>query len=263
MDSVNTYRSIWISDVHLGSRDCRADYLFQFLTSSQCEYLFLVGDIIDVWALKKNVYWPQAHNNVLRAILGKAKHGTKVIYVPGNHDEIFKEHAGHQFGNVQIECEYIHTTASGKKLLIIHGDEFDSLVTCSWFETLIGNIGYDVLLACNRWYHHLRSKFGYPYWSLASYIKRKLKNAMEHVKRYENIVAHETLRHEADGVVCGHIHHPQIRQINGIDYYNDGDWVEHCTALVESEQGDISLIHWSDIRDQEAGHFVTGNTKAA
>lgn len=263
MAIVNQYRSIWISDVHLGSRDCKADYLFQFLTSSQCEYLFLVGDIIDLWSLKKNVYWPQAHNNVLRAILGKAKHGTRIIYVPGNHDEIFKEHCGNHFGNIQIEKNYIHTTATGKKLLILHGDEYDNLITCSWFESLIGNIGYDLLLTSNRWYHHIRSRFGYPYWSLASYIKKKLKNAMQHVERFEDIIAHETLRHGADGVVCGHIHHPQIRKIKGIEYFNDGDWVEHCTALVESEQGDISLIHWSDLSIHNNNSLVSQKHKAA
>jgi UDP-2,3-diacylglucosamine pyrophosphatase LpxH len=263
VNTTRAYRTVWISDVHLGSRDCKAEYLFEFLASTQCEYLFLVGDIIDVWALKKNVFWPQAHNNVLRAILGKAKHGTRVIYVPGNHDEIFKDHSGNRFGNVQIEREYIHTTVAGKKLLVIHGDEFDSLVTCSWFESLIGNIGYDLLLASNRWYHHIRCRFGYPYWSLASFIKRKLKNAMQHVQRYENIVAHETLRHEADGVVCGHIHHPHIRQIDGVQYHNDGDWVEHCSALVESQDGDISLVYWSDLKNRQPSSFFSDGHKAA
>lgn len=250
MKKTHFYRSVWISDTHLGSRDCKAEYLFRFLTSIQCDNLFLVGDIVDIWALKKNVYWPQSHNNVLRAILGKAKHGTRVVYVPGNHDEIFKEHCGTQFGNVQIERYYLHETVKNKKLLVMHGDEFDSLVTCGRLESLIGNIGYDILLACNRWYHYYRARFGYPYWSLASYLKRKLKNAMLHVQRFENIVAHETLRRGADGVVCGHIHHPQMRNIDGIDYYNDGDWVEHCTALVESSEGDLSLLHWSELEQQ-------------
>ena len=150
-----------------------------------------------------------------------------------------------------------------KKLLIIHGDEFDSLVTCGWFESLIGNIGYDVLLGCNRWYHHFRSRLGYPYWSLASFIKRKLKNAMKHIQRYEDIVAHETIRHKADGVICGHIHHPQIRHINGIDYYNDGDWVEHCTALIETEQGDISLLRWSDLHNELNSREFNSKPKAA
>ena len=240
------YRSIWISDLHLGFKGCNVNYFLDFLHANECEQLYLLGDIIDLWSMQRSMYWPQSHNNVIRTILGKAKHGTKVIYIPGNHDIQFREYHGLSFGNLTIKEEDVHVTADGKRLLLLHGDIFDSAMKCNRFTSFIGNIGYDFLLYINRHFHSLRSKFKFSYWSLSSFIKARVKNAMKHIQHYENIVAAEAKRRGVDGVICGHIHHAELREINNILYCNTGDWVEHCTALVEHHDGRLELIHWSD-----------------
>ena len=241
------YRSIWLSDIHLGYRGCKADYLLDFLRSTECEYLFLVGDIIDIWAMKRRgLYWPQAHNNVIRTILGKAKHGTKVIYVPGNHDEMLRDYNGLVFGNVEIHQDYIHETADGRRLLMLHGDEFDSVIRYSRFIGYLGDTAYDFLLYLNRGVNYFRRKLGFPYWSIAAYLKNKVKNAVNVISNFEKAVAHEARKRNVDGLVCGHIHHAEMRYINGVLYCNDGDWVESCTAMVERQNGILEILHWSD-----------------
>ena len=240
------YRAIWISDVHLGFRGCHAETLLEFLKTTESEYLYLVGDIVDVWNMKKGLYWPQQHNNVLRTILGKSKFGTKVIYIPGNHDEIFRDYAGMVFGNLEIHEEYEHTTLDGKKVFMLHGDKYDAMMKCGWLVELIGNLSYDFILYLNRWFDKLRRVSGFPYWSLAKYLKGKVKNAMRHIEKFEDMIAADAEHHGYDMVVCGHIHHADIRKINNVLYCNDGDWIEHCTALVENTDGSIELIHWSD-----------------
>lgn len=240
------YRAIWISDVHLGYKGCKADYLLDFLRSTECDFLFLVGDIIDVWSMKRVMYWPQEHNNVIRTILGKAKHGTKVIYIPGNHDVQFRDHAGMAFGNLEIHEEYTHETADGRRVRMLHGDKYDTMMKCGWLTEFIGNLSYDLLLYLNRLTARMRSQCGLRYWSLSSYIKSRVKNAVKHIRHFEEIVASDTKRQGFDVVVCGHIHSADIRMIDDILYCNDGDWVEHCTALVENHDGSIELIHWSD-----------------
>ena len=241
------YRSIWLSDIHLGYRGCKADYLLHFLHSVECENLFLVGDIFDIWYMRrKGLYWPQSHNNVIRSILGKAKHSTKVIYIPGNHDENFREFSGTVFGNIEIHNRYIHTTADNKRLLMMHGDEFDSAIRCSKLVGFIGDHAYDFLLYLNRWLNYFRSKLGFPYWSIAAYIKHKVSNAIKTINNFEQAVAYEARRSEVDGLVCGHIHHAEIRDINGVLYCNDGDWVENCTAMVEHRDGSLEILHWTD-----------------
>jgi len=240
------YRAIWISDVHLGYRGCKADYLLDFLRSTETEYLFLVGDIIDIWSMKRTMFWPQSHNNVIRTILGKAKHGTKVIYIPGNHDEEFRAYNGMVFGNVEFHNEYTHTTADKRTVHILHGDKYDAVMQCSKFAEYIGNLGYDFILFANHILDKLRHKLGFPFWSLARFIKTRVRNAMVHIRKYEDIVAADAKRHAYDVVVCGHIHHADIRLIDNVMYCNDGDWIEHCTALVEKQDGTIELIHWSD-----------------
>lgn len=240
-------RTVWISDVHLGFRGCSAELLLDFLHSVQCDYLYLVGDIIDVWEMKKRLYWPQAHNNVIRTLLGKAKHGTKVVFVPGNHDELFRDYEGMVFGNVSITSEVIHTTADNKKLLILHGDQFDSVVTCSPLIAHLGSKAYDFLLRANRWVNAVRRGLGFPYWSLAAFLKHKVKNAVQYISNFEEAVAREAARQGVDGVVCGHIHRAEISRIHGIDYLNCGDWVESCTALMEDSSGQISLINWAEL----------------
>ncbi|MEJ2361867.1 MAG: UDP-2,3-diacylglucosamine diphosphatase [Gammaproteobacteria bacterium] len=251
------YRAIWISDVHLGYKGCKADFLLDFLRSTECEHLFLVGDIIDLWSMKRTMYWPQEHNNVIRTILGKAKHGTRVIYVPGNHDEQFRIYAGMSFGNLHIQEEYEYQTADGRRVLMLHGDKYDTMMKCRRITGFVGNLSYDFLLYLNRLLAHVRSKCGLRYWSLSSFIKNRVKNAVRHIRHFEDIVAEDARRNGYDVVVCGHIHSADIRKIDDVLYCNDGDWVEHCTALVEKHDGTIELIHWSDrqhaLKEQREG----------
>ncbi|MBD3633828.1 MAG: UDP-2,3-diacylglucosamine diphosphatase [Methylophaga sp.] len=243
-------RSVWISDIHLGFRGCSADFLLDFLHKVECDYLYLVGDIIDVWEMKKKMFWPQAHNNVIRTLLGKAKHNTKVIYVPGNHDEMLRDYDGAVFGNVEIQNEVIHTTADNRKLLILHGDQFDSVVKISPLLAKVGSRLYEWLLRANRYVNLVRRKLGFSYWSLAAFLKHKVKNAVQYISNFEEAVAHEAARQGVDGVVCGHIHRAEIARHHNVDYYNCGDWVESCTALVEHPNGEMEILHWTDMVEQ-------------
>lgn len=243
-------RAVFVSDVHLGSRGCRADLLLEFLKSVEVEYLFLVGDIVDFWSLRKNFYWPQEHNNVLRTILGKAKEGTRVIYIPGNHDEELREFCGSVFGNLEIHQEFVHDTGDGRRLLVIHGDEFDTLVKCSPWLARLGSFAYEFTLSLNRWFNSVRRRFGYPYWSLASYLKQRFKNAVQYIESFERAAAHAARRRGLDGVICGHIHRPEIADIDGVMYCNDGDWVESCSALVEDMNGRLALWSWPQMRER-------------
>ncbi len=238
-------RSIFISDVHLGFRGCQADALLHFLHSTEAEYLFLVGDIVDFWSLKKSAHWPQQHTNVIRSILGKAKHNTKVIYVPGNHDEVMRQYVGHAFGNIEVHRDYIHQTADGKRLLVLHGDEFDAIVKNSRFLAKLGGYAYDTLLSLNYFVNRYRRFFNFSYWSLAGYLKHKVKNAVEFISSFEAALARVAKERKVDGVVCGHIHHAEIRQIDEVLYCNDGDWVESCTSMVEYPDGRLELIYWA------------------
>ena len=244
----HSVRSIWISDTHLGFRGCQAELLLDFLHTVQSEYLYLVGDIIDCWSLKRGFYWPQSHNNVLRTILGKAKHGTRVIYVPGNHDELFRNYCGNVFGNVQIARECIHTTADGRRLLVLHGDEFDGIITHGRFLACIGCHAYSLLLQANILVHFFRKRFNFPYWSLSSHLKHKVKNAVKHIAHFKEALTGMAAGRNVDGVICGHIHHAEIEEIDGILYCNDGDWVESCTALAESLDGSLHLLKWTNTR---------------
>jgi UDP-2,3-diacylglucosamine pyrophosphatase LpxH len=241
-------RTAFISDVHLGTRGCSAELLLDFLKSVQVDTLVLIGDIIDVWSLRKSLYWPQAHNNVIRSILGKAKHGTRVIYVPGNHDEVFRELDGSVFGNLEIHREYVHETADGRQLLVLHGDEFDSVVKCSPWLAKLGSGAYDFLLWLNRYVNLLRRTCGFPYWSLAAYLKHKVKNAVQYIGNFEQAGAYAARKRQVDGVVCGHIHRAEITTIDGVLYCNDGDWVESCSTLVEDFNGRLALWNWVEER---------------
>lgn len=241
-------RTVFISDVHLGSKGCRADLLLEFLKSVEVEYLFLVGDVFDLWAMRKGFFWPQEHNNVVRTLLGKAKAGTRVIYIPGNHDEDLREFCGSVFGNLEIRREFVHATADGRKLLVMHGDEFDTVVKCSPWLAKLGSNVYDFLLGLNRHVNAMRRLFDMPYWSLASYLKHKARTAVQYIDSFEQAVAHAARRRGVDGVVCGHIHRAEIRDIDGVLYCNDGDWVESCTALVEDMNGRLALWSWPEVR---------------
>ncbi len=239
-------RTVFISDVHLGFRGCSAELLLDFLHSVECETLYLVGDIVDVWNMKRGIYWPQAHNNVIRTLLGKAKHGTRVVFVPGNHDELFRDYVGMCFGNVEIRSEAIHELRDGRRLLVLHGDEFDSVVTCSPWLAKLGSHAYDMLLELNRHLNVVRRRCGMGYWSLSAFLKKKVKNAVNYISSFEEAVANEAASRDVQGVVCGHIHHAEIRCIGGIDYLNCGDWVESHTALVEHHGGEVELLHWRE-----------------
>jgi len=239
-------RSIFISDVHLGFKGCQAQYLLDFLRRVECDTVYLVGDIIDLWALSRSFHWPQAHNDVIRTLLGKAKHGTRVVYVPGNHDRVFRDHDGLVMGNVEIRREAVHQTADGRRFLVLHGDEFDSIVRASpWLESL-GSHAYSMALTANRYVNAVRQRFGYPYWSLAACMKHKVKNAVQYITGFEKALAAAARERGLDGVICGHIHRAEITEIDGITYCNDGDWVESCTALVEDFSGRLSLLRWTE-----------------
>jgi len=242
-----SYRAVFISDTHLGTRGCRSDFLADFLRSMTCQRLFLVGDIIDAWRLRKSWYWDETHDEVLRSILGHARAGTEVIYIPGNHDEMFRAWLpmGLEVAGIRLKREASHVTADGRKLLVIHGDEFDSVVRYARFLALLGDWAYHLALILNRWFNALRRRLGYPYWSLSAWLKRRVKEAVKAIDRFEEALAGEARRRGFDGVVCGHIHHAEMRDVGGVLYINDGDWVESCTALVEHHDGRLEVIDWA------------------
>jgi len=245
-DERRRYRTIWISDIHLGTRGCNAHMLIDFLDSTDSETMYLVGDIIDGWRLKKSWYWPALHNDIVWRVMKRAKRGARVIYIPGNHDEMFRQFAGLTFGGIEIRRKAIHTTADGRKLLVLHGDEFDAVVMCHRWLAFLGDAAYGLLLRLNVAINAVRRRFDLPYWSLSKHAKHKVKNAVEFISRYEEAVAREAGVRGVDGVVCGHIHTAEYRDFNGIAYYNDGDWVEGCTALVEHFDGRMEVLHWAD-----------------
>jgi len=240
------YRTIWISDVHLGTRGCNAGLLIDFLDSVDSETMYLVGDIIDGWRMKKRWYWPAQHNDIVWRVLKRAKRGTRIVYIPGNHDEMFRQFTGMSFGGVEIRRKAIHETADGRKLLVLHGDEFDAIMLAHRWLAHIGDFAYEMLMRLNLVVNAVRSRLDLPFWSLSKHAKHKVKNAVEFISRFEEVVAHEAGTRGVDGVVCGHIHTAEIRDIAGIAYYNDGDWVEGCTALVEHFDGRMEVLHWAD-----------------
>jgi UDP-2,3-diacylglucosamine pyrophosphatase LpxH len=244
-ERLDRVRSVFISDLHLGSRDSRAAELLQFLASVEVDYLFLVGDIIDFQSLRKCFYWPQQHNEVVRAILGKAREGARVIYIPGNHDDDMREFCGSVFGNLEIRRKYVHSTADGRELLVMHGDEFDAAVKCSRWLARLGGGAYELALRLNRAVNAMRRLLGLPYWSFANYLKLRLKNAVRYVEAFEHAAAHAAVQRKLHGIVCGHIHRAGMRTIDGVLYCNDGDWVENCTALIEDMNGRLAVWSWA------------------
>jgi UDP-2,3-diacylglucosamine pyrophosphatase LpxH len=242
------YRTIWISDVHLGTRGCKAEFLLDFLRWTDAETIYLVGDIIDGWRLRKSWYWPQAHNDVVQKVLRKVRKGSRVVYVPGNHDEWLRDYTRLQFGGVEVVDEAIHVTADGRRLLVLHGDAFDAIVKHARWLAMLGDGAYDLALWLNRHFNTARRRLGYQYWSLSAYLKRRVKNAMQYIASFADAVAEEARRRGVDGIVCGHIHHAEMRDLRGILYCNDGDWVESCTALVEHHDGRLELVDWIEHR---------------
>jgi UDP-2,3-diacylglucosamine pyrophosphatase LpxH len=238
------YRTVFLSDVHLGTRGCRAEFLADFLSQVECGHLYLVGDIVDGWRLRKSWYWDASHDEVIRLVLGMARHGTQVTYIPGNHDEMFRDWLGLEVAGVRLQRDAVHVTADGRRLLVTHGDEFDSVVRYAKFLALLGDWAYDWALTVNRLFNAVRRRMGYPYWSLSQWLKRQVKGAVKAIDRFEVALAQEARQRGFQGVVCGHIHHAEMRDIGGVAYMNDGDWVESCTALVEHPDGRLELIDW-------------------
>lgn len=241
------YRTIWISDIHLGTRGCNADMLIDFLDSTDSERMYLVGDIIDGWRLRKSWYWPPKHNDVVWRLLKRAKRGTEVVFIPGNHDEAFRQFVGLSFGGIAIKRTAVHETADGRRLLICHGDEFDAVVLYALWLALLGDAAYISMMKLNWLVNQVRQRFGLPYWSLSKHAKHKVKNAVEFIGRFEEAVAKAARVRGLDGVVCGHIHTAETREIDGVTYYNDGDWVEGCNALVEHFDGRMEILNWAEI----------------
>ena len=256
------FRTVWISDTHLGTKGCNAEMLLDFLQSIECETLFLVGDIIDGWQLRKGWYWPARHNDIVRCILKQARNGTRVIYVPGNHDEAFRDYVGLDFGGVELLAETIHVTADGRRLLILHGDQFDGVVMYAKWLAFLGDHAYTLLLKGNVVVNRVRRMFNLPYWSLAAHLKKKVKNAVAFISDFEEVVARAAAERGADGVVCGHIHSAEIRQFGDVTYYNDGDWVESCTALVEHGDGRMEIIDWAAHKRAAALDQIAQTAKA-
>jgi UDP-2,3-diacylglucosamine pyrophosphatase LpxH len=246
VDTRRRFRTIWISDIHLGTRGCNAQLLIDFLDHTDSDTLYLVGDIIDGWRLKKRFYWPTGHNEVIWRVMKRARRGTRVIYIPGNHDEMFRPFSGLNFGGVEIRRKAIHETADGRRLLVLHGDEFDAIMLAHRWLALVGDAAYGILMRLNVVVNRARKRMGLPYWSLSKHAKHKVKNAVAFISQFEEIVAHAADSRRVDGVVCGHIHTAEIREIGNVTYYNDGDWVEGCTALVEDYNGRMEILHWAD-----------------
>jgi len=242
--SLEALRAVWISDVHLGSRECRASLLLDFLRRTRCDVLYLVGDIIDFESLRRDFYWPASHTDVLRTILRKSYEGTRVVYIPGNHDDALRAYAGAALGNVELASEAVHRTRSGRKLLVMHGDRFDAIVRGRGLGVLIGAHACRSLLALNRFVHWLHELAGRPYWSLAQHVKSQFGFVRRYVERFRDATLAAARDAGVDGVICGHIHQAELIEIDGLLYCNDGDWVESCTALVEDQRGVLSLIAW-------------------
>jgi UDP-2,3-diacylglucosamine pyrophosphatase LpxH len=243
---IQHYRTLWISDLHLGTPGCQAQALLDFLRHTESETLFLVGDIVDGWQLSRQWFWPQSHNDVVQKLLRKARKGTRIIYVPGNHDEFARKYLNNEFGGIEVAEEWMHQTADGRCLWILHGDLFDGVIqVASWLAHLGDNL-YGFTLELNRHLNSQRARLGLPYWSLSKYLKLKVKRAVSYVNDFELAVVREARKRGAQGVVCGHIHHAELRDVDGILYANDGDWVESLTALAEDADGTLRILHWAE-----------------
>lgn len=240
------FRTIWISDVHLGTKGCNAEMLIDFLDSVDSETMYLVGDIIDGWRLKKKFYWPAEHNDIVWRLLKRAKRGTRIIYIPGNHDEMFRQFTGLNFGGIEIRRAAFHDTADGRRLMVLHGDEFDAVMLSHRWLAFVGDAAYHLMMRLNHWVNAARRALGMPYWSLSKMAKHKVKNAVEFIGKYEEVVARAASERGVNGVVCGHIHTAEHRMFGSTEYWNDGDWVEGCNALVEHEDGQMEILHWPE-----------------
>jgi UDP-2,3-diacylglucosamine pyrophosphatase LpxH len=263
MTPASPFRTLWISDVHLGIRESKAEFLLDFLDHHRAEQYYLVGDIFDGWALQRSWYWPASHNDVVQALLETARQG-RVTYIPGNHDEAARRFPGIRLGGITIEPQATHTTADGRRFLILHGDEFDGVIRHARWLSMVGAWAYTGILKLNRHVNRVRRWLQMPYWSLSAYLKHRTKRAVQFIADFEHAVAERARTADVDGVICGHIHHPEMRTINGIQYVNTGDWVESCTALAEHHDGRLELIRWvPDSRGAQESLHVESSPSAA
>ena len=261
---MTTYRTLFISDVHLGTRASQAEMLLDFLRDHDAETIYLVGDIIDFWRIRRGAIWPQAHNDVLQKLLRKARKGTRIVFIPGNHDDGLREYCGMRFGSIEIERQAVHTTADGRRYVVLHGDEFDVVVHYAKWLAFLGDRGYELALWSNQPVNFVRRRLGLGYWSLAAYLKLRVKKAVNFIGEFERSLAEEARRRDADGVICGHIHHAASRDIHGVHYVNTGDWVESCTAVGERHDGTFEMIRWLDVvRQREAEARAVPSLQAA
>ena len=246
-------RTLFISDVHLGTPGCKADFLIEFLRRYEAEIIYLVGDIIDGWRLKGGWYWPQVQNDVVQKLLRKVRKGARLIYLPGNHDEFLRDYLGVNFGNIELVDRAIHIAADGREYLVLHGDQFDVVVAHAKWLAHLGDWAYALALWSNDLLNRARRKLGLPYWSLSAWAKLKVKNAVNFIGEFEHVLAEEAAKAKVSGVICGHIHHAADREIGSVRYLNSGDWVESCTALVEDFDGTIRVVRFSETLREEAG----------
>jgi UDP-2,3-diacylglucosamine pyrophosphatase LpxH len=256
--STKQVRSIFLSDIHLGTKACQAEHLLEFLKEYSAEYVFLLGDIVDLWSMKRGgVYWSPAQNTFVQKMLRRARHGEKVIFIPGNHDEAVREYAGSAFGDVNVVNEHIHTAADGRRYLLIHGDEFDQVTLHHKWVAVLGDMAYNVLVSLNIYLSWLRRTLKISgYWSLAGYAKRQVKTAVNFIFDFEDSVMRHVRERELDGAICGHIHWPMIKQVDGLVYINCGDWVDSCTAILEHMDGRMELIYWKGKSDNSPVHGI-------
>ncbi len=255
------YRTLFLSDIHLGTRGCQAELLLDFLRHNDAETIYLIGDIVDGWRLKSGWYWPQAHNDVLQKLLRKVRKGARMIYVPGNHDEFARDYIGMVFGGVEVADHAYHMTADKKRLLIVHGDQFDIVVQHARWLAWLGDWAYTLALWLNLWFNKIRRRLGFPYWSFSAWAKLKVKNAVNFIGAFETALAEAARRHHANGVVCGHIHHAVIRDIDGITYINTGDFVESCTAVAEHEDGRLEVLCWQMTAEEQRIAAITADKR--
>jgi len=248
-------RTLFLSDIHLGTRGCQADMLLDFLSRHEADRIYLVGDIFDGWRLRRGWHWPQAHNNVVEALMAKAHAGTPIIYIPGNHDEVMRGYLGTHFGGIEVKASDEHRTACGKRLLITHGDQFDVVVMNAKWLAHVGDWAYNAALRINIAINWVRRRLGLQYWSLSAWAKQKVKNAVSIIGRFEEALVHEAKESGVDGVICGHIHFADMHERLGIHYINTGDWVESCTAIVETPEGAFELIKWTEMAADEPRKF--------
>ena len=246
------HRTLFISDIHLGTKAAQAEALLHFIKHNTADTIYLVGDIVDLWKIRRGVYWPQPHNDVLQKLLRTARKGTRVIFIPGNHDEALRDYCGQSFGSIEVQRNAIHETADGQRYTVMHGDEFDVVVRYAKWLAFIGDRSYELALWSNRPLNWVRRKLGYGYWSLSAHLKSRVKAAVSFIGEYEDNLAEVAKRNATDGVICGHIHQAADRRIGNIRYLNCGDWMESCTAITESHTGELEIVRWQEVMEAQA-----------